>query len=97
MYKKEDTTLELIVTTPTHWSCEQLPPLQLKKEVCTEGDTNMMAKAPNSPTLPGTGSMGELSQNSLKLLLMYGSTPFGTLSQQFGYYFGQSSLLLLLR
>jgi len=64
MYKKEDTTLEPSLTTPTHWSCEQLPPLQLKKEVCTEGDTNMMATAPNSPFLPGTGSMGELSQNS---------------------------------
>jgi len=24
-----------ILTTPTHWSREQLPPLQLKKEVCT--------------------------------------------------------------
>ena len=30
-----------------------------------------------------TGSMGELSQNSLKLVFMYASTPFGILSKQF--------------
>jgi len=44
----------------------------------------------------GTGSMGELSQNSLKLVFMYASTPFGILSKQFRRYFGQRSLLLLL-
>ena len=128
MHKKADTTLAPILTAPTHWSREQLPPLQLKKEVCTWVTLiwwlKLLTPTPSSSSLlsiphsncahsthvflhcggvymhphrhAGTGSVGELSQNSLRLVLKYGSTQFGTLSQPFGYYFGQRSLLLLL-
>ena len=48
-----------------------------------------MATAPNSPFLPGTGSMGELSQNSLKLLLMYRSTPLVPYHNNLGIILGR--------